>query len=231
MGLPSPNEGLKLLSWVSVLEPLSDEELEDLNRRCPDIRLESGENFYRPKEHEGGLFLIKKGCVRIYKLSPKGDQLTLAILHSGTVLTGERLRGLQAQAREPSVVSFVGRETLERLIKRRPEVGLRLIDLLAERQRVSDARMSNVVYKGVSARLASLILELIWSEGVVTREGYRILTHYTQEELGTMIGAKRVSVTRAFGQVQAEGAVELRQRRIHVRDIEALKRIAAEGKW
>jgi CRP/FNR family transcriptional regulator, cyclic AMP receptor protein len=225
MGLPSPKEGVKLLSWVSVLEPLSDEELEDLNRRCPDIRLESEEDFYRPKEHDGGLFLIKKGRVRIYKLSPKGDQLTLAILHSGTVLTCERLRGLQAQARETSVVCFGGRENLERLIKRRPEVGLRLIDLLAERLRLSDARMSDVVYKEVSARLASLILELIWSEGVVTREGYRIPFHYTQEELATMIGARRVSVTRAFGQLQAEGAVVLKERRIHVRDIEALKLI------
>src|SRR4051794_27675129 len=135
MGSRSPDEGLKLLSWVSVLEPLSDEELEDLNRRCPDIRLESGEDFYRPKEHNGGLFLVKRGHLRIYKLSPKGDQLTLAILHGGTVLMCERLGGLQAQAREPSVVSFVARDTLERLIKRRPEVGLRLIDLLAERQR------------------------------------------------------------------------------------------------
>jgi CRP-like cAMP-binding protein len=60
----------ELLSLVDVLEPLAREELEELAARCPDIRLKRGEDFYRPEEHDGGLFLIKQGRVRIYKLTP-----------------------------------------------------------------------------------------------------------------------------------------------------------------
>jgi CRP/FNR family transcriptional regulator, cyclic AMP receptor protein len=66
------------------------------------------------------------------------------------------------------------------------------------------------------------------SEGVVTREGYRILTRYTHQQLATMIGANREAVTRAFGKLRSEGGVELRERRIFVTDQEALKR-AAQG--
>ena len=44
----------------------------------------------------------------------------------------------------------------------------------------------------------------------------------SHERLGTMIGANRVAVTRAFGLLQDEGVVELRRRLIHVTDIEAL---------
>jgi DNA-binding transcriptional regulator YhcF (GntR family) len=43
-----------------------------------------------------------------------------------------------------------------------------------------------------------------------------------------MIGANRVAVTRALGRLQDEGVVELRRRRIHVRDQEALQRIAEQ---
>jgi DNA-binding transcriptional regulator YhcF (GntR family) len=43
-----------------------------------------------------------------------------------------------------------------------------------------------------------------------------------------MIGAERPAVTRAFGRLQDEGAVELRRRRIYVRDPEALRRIAEQ---
>jgi CRP/FNR family transcriptional regulator, cyclic AMP receptor protein len=76
--------------------------------------------------------------------------------------------------------------------------------------------------------LASLILQLLDSEGVVSAKGYEIAGPYTYEELGTMIGAKRVSVTRAFKRLREAGAVEVERGHIHVRDMDALERIAAE---
>ena len=83
--------------------------------------------------------------------------------------------------------------------------------------------------KDVRARLAGIIVQLVESEGVVSGEGYRIPSHYTHERLGTMIGANRVAVTRAFGLLQDEGVVELRRRLIHVPELEALGRSAGYG--
>lgn len=171
----------ELLSLADVLEPLSKEDLEALAARCSGIRMERGEDLYHPKEHHGGLFLIQEGRVRVYRLSSQGDQLTLALLSAGTVLSGWRLREAHAQAMEPSVIAFMKREYLQGLIRERPEVGLRLADLWAERLRLMDARMSDVIHKEVSARLASLILQLLDEEGVVGGERYTIPTPYTPE--------------------------------------------------
>ena len=52
--------------------------------------------------------------------------------------------------------------------------------------------------------------------------GYGLPAAYTHEELGTMVGAGRMAVTRALGRLQDEGVVELRRRIIHVGDREAL---------
>jgi DNA-binding transcriptional regulator YhcF (GntR family) len=49
---------------------------------------------------------------------------------------------------------------------------------------------------------------------------------YTNEQLGALIGAKRVAVSRAFKLLREAGAVETKQRRIYVRDREILERIA-----
>src|SRR5918993_4987025 len=57
---------VKLLSLVDVLEQLSEEELRELAQRCTDISLRGREDFYRPELHDGGLFLIKQGHVRVY---------------------------------------------------------------------------------------------------------------------------------------------------------------------
>jgi CRP/FNR family transcriptional regulator len=60
----------------------------------------------------------------------------------------------------------------------------------------------------------------------MTRQDIKIPHHYTHERLGTMIGANREAVTRAFGLLQDQGAVELRRRLIHIKDMEALRRAA-----
>jgi CRP/FNR family cyclic AMP-dependent transcriptional regulator len=86
-----------------------------------------------------------------------------------------------------------------------------------------------LIHKRVSARLASLIAWLIEEEGIVAGSGDLVIPyHYTHEQLGTIIGARRVAVTLAFRALQDEGAVELRRRRIHVKDLNLLQRIAAQ---
>lgn len=54
----------------------------------------------------------------------------------------------------------------------------------------------------------------------------RIPTRYTHEMLSTMIGSTRERVSRAFGRLQNEGAVELRRRQIYLKDLETLQRVA-----
>ena len=140
-----------------------------------------------------------------------------------------QVHAVQAQALEPSVVAFMGRDELDRFIMGKPEVGLRMMDLLAERLGSTSERLAEVANKEVLSRLASQILRLLESEGTVERDGgYRLPSAYTHEELGAMIGANRVAVTRALGVLQDEGAVELRRRLIHVRDQEVLQRIAEQ---
>ncbi len=104
----------------------------------------------------------------------------------------------------------------------------RVIKLLGERLRRNRGRTIDIALKEVHARLAGLILDLVEGEGIIVREGYyAIPTPYTHEQLSTMIGAKRVAVTRAFGKLQDAGCVRLWRRRIYVVDLTALRRLSA----
>jgi len=105
-------------------------------------------------------------------------------------------------------------------------VGLRLVRDLAERLHASEARYADIIGKDVPARLATLILRLVDSEGLVSSESLRIPTHYTHDQLASMIGCKRVAVTRAFSRLKEAGAVQLKARHIIVKDIDALKNLS-----
>jgi CRP-like cAMP-binding protein len=67
-----PKEKIRLLSIVDVLEPLSEEELEEFSRHVTDTHVGSGQIFYTPKDRSETLFMLKKGRVRIYKVAPDG---------------------------------------------------------------------------------------------------------------------------------------------------------------
>lgn len=113
-------QAINPLALVEILEPLSEEELQELAVHSPEIHLQRSEDFYRELEHDSGLFLLKSGRVQVYRLSLRGSQLTLVVLSAGSVLAGHRMRGLYAQAMEPSVVCFVRRRDLNLLVGRRP---------------------------------------------------------------------------------------------------------------
>jgi len=220
-------EQVQVLSRVEILESLSEEELRELLRRNPETSLEAGEIFYNPQDRSEKLFILKKGRVRIYKTAD-GRELTLAEVEPEEVfgemaLTAQRLQGAYAQALEPSTLISMSSEELEQLILEEPQVALRLVKLLSERLRSYESRMEDVTLKDVPTRLANLILLLCEGEGVVNHEGIKIPQHYTHERLGTMIGANREAVTRAFTKLQDEGVVELRRRLIRIRNIEALR--------
>jgi CRP/FNR family transcriptional regulator, cyclic AMP receptor protein len=106
---------------------------------------------------------------------------------------------------------------------------LRLVRDLAEKLHASETRYADIIGKDVPARLATLILTLVDSEGVVSTESYRLPTHYTHEQLASMIGCKRVAVTRAFRKLEEGGAIELKNRHIIVKDLDALKDLAEAG--
>lgn len=223
-----PEGNVRLLRMVDIFEPLSPEEIRAIEWKHLSTTFEPGEVFYTPMDLSETLFVIQRGRVRLYRKTPQGREFTYAVLEGGTIfgemtLTAQRLRSSYAEAMEETEVSAMCRADMERLILSKPAVGLRLVYLLSERLGSYETRMGDLALKEVPARLASLILQLLEQQGVRTSDGYKIPTRYTHQQLGSMIGANREAVTRAFARLREAGVVETRRRYIHVGDIELLR--------
>lgn len=226
----STQQVARFLRRVDILEPLSTEEVEKLALRTPEVRSKEGQLFYTPSLITGLLFLLLEGRVRIYKMVG-GRELTLDVLESGTMfgeaaLVGEP-EGTYAEILELSRIAYLRTESLREIVRNNPEVGIRVAELLTARMRLYADKMVDIALKEVPARLAHLFLWLAEIDGTVSPEGYLVPSRYTHEQLGTMIGAKRVAVTRAMKKLRDDGLVEGGRKRILIKDREALERIAA----
>jgi CRP/FNR family transcriptional regulator, cyclic AMP receptor protein len=232
-GKPPEEEDLApLLAKVEMLGPLSSESALWLARRTPQMRLESGQTVYSPRYAGTIVFALLEGRVRLYR-TLGGAEITFEIIEAGRLfgdvqaLTGRR-RESYAEALLPSRVALLSTRVIRHLMRESSEVGLRMAEELSERLYEYQQRMLDVALKKVPARLASLLERLFETEGVVSREGVRIDTHYTHEQLATMIGSKRVAVSRAMGELRELGAVEVKGRLLYLRDEAALRWVAEE---
>jgi CRP/FNR family transcriptional regulator, cyclic AMP receptor protein len=222
---------LKLLFGVPLLESLPRGEVERFGRALPVKGFEIGQHVYTPAYRGRMFFLLLRGQVRIYKMEGERE-ITLALVGRGEMFgeaafTARRRKGAYAEALRPSRVALINHNIFRGFVEAHPLVGLKAMELLSERLSLYEERIVGMSLKKVPSRLAGILLELAQTEGVDTGEGFRIPTHYSHEQLGAMIGAKRVAVTRALTGLRQTGAVEVHRRRIHVRDMDALRRAAA----
>jgi CRP/FNR family cyclic AMP-dependent transcriptional regulator len=223
------------LSWVEFLSPLSEAEMVNLLRDASFLSLEEGKVLVvGPQEHAEWMLVVVAGQLQVFERSLRsGREMTLWVSGDGeavcvTGLVPRWTRELHLRALETSLLCRVGREALEEAVRHNPEVGLRLARTLANRLQLMEDRWADMVEKEVSERLAGLIYMLVESAGVMMPEGPVIPTRYTHKQLSSMIGSNREAVTRAFAGLQECGAIEVKGRRVYVRDFDALRRGAGE---
>ena len=220
----------RLLSFVDVLEPLSEEELGALAARCTAVCLDGNELLVGLEEHADHVLLLLRGRVLTHEAGPQTRKPVVTVTEAGTFIGAaglvRRSQGVYVQPLEPSLVCYLRRQVFEDLVRSNPEVGLSVARLLGERLLTAEERIADIAHKEVPARLSCMILRLLESEGLVTPDGYKISTRYTHRQLATMIGANREAVTRALDKLRREGTVQLTNRYIYIQDPEALRRVA-----
>lgn len=212
---------VEYLREVDILRDLTDEEMAWLKDVTPMVTCEPGRVVYGPGDDSDMLFLLKRGRVRLYRLSPEGKRLEVTTLGPGTFfgempLVGQHMHQTVAEVVEQSLICALSRGDLERLIVRKPQVAVRLLEALNARLAASETRLEELAFHAVPARIAATLLRL--ADGDVVRISHR--------ELAELTGTYRETVTKTLDEFKREGLVELDRRHITLRDRERLAQIA-----
>ena len=133
--------------------------------------------FYRPEEMGEVLFILKKGIVQLYRISPEGKKLVITTLTKGSLfgemsLLGQQMHNTFAEATTDCTICVMSRNDLERLILQRPQVALRILDITGQRLRDAESRLEDLAFKGIPARLCSLLLRLAGDEDRIIGYNY-----------------------------------------------------------
>lgn len=219
------DEKLGYLSDVDLFRDLSERDRAELDRMTTITSVSRGRVFYQPEDVGEVLFLIKEGRVQLYRISPEGKKLVIATLGPGTLfgemaLLGQQMHNAFAEAVEDCTILVMSRADLERLILSKPFVGLRMLEITGRRLSDAEARLEDMAFKSIPARLASLLLRLAAEHNGVDIVGF------THQDLAETIGTYRETATQVLNDMKAEGLIEIGRKRISIRDAARLTQVA-----
>ncbi len=213
------------LQMVDIFQDLSEEEIEEIDRATTVSTGRRGKIFYMPEDTSEVLFFLREGRVQLYRISPDGKKLVIATVGPGAIfgemaLIGQGMHNTFAEAMEECVLLVMSREDVERLLVTKPQVALRLFEALGTRLKETEARLEGIAFRGIPARLASILLRLAAEQGSDTIVG---MTH---QDLGEQVGTYRETTTQTLNSFKAEGLIDIGRKRITILDREGLQRIA-----
>jgi CRP-like cAMP-binding protein len=121
-------------------------------------------------------------------------------------IVGQNMQDLFAEAAEECLVCVMGRPDVERLILSKPQVALRMLEEIGQRMHDVQERLGDSTFKGIPARVASLLLKL-------SNDGAQPIKGTTHQDLADMLGVYRETVTNALDGLRDQGLVEVSAKR------------------
>jgi len=217
---------LNYLSNIEIFQDLSQDELQEMDRQVTMSTCEPGRIFYMPEETGEVLFLLKKGRVQLYRISPNGKKLVVATLGPGTIfgemsLVGQGMHNTFAEAVDDCLLCVMSRSDVERLMREKPQVAFRFVEALGERMTSLESRLEEIAFKSIPARLASLLLRLAGEQGLGN-----VVSGYTHQDLGELLGTYRETITQTLNDFKAEGLLNISRKRVELLDLDGLEAIA-----
>ena len=173
--------------------------------------------------------LIKEGRVKISRYSADGREQILDLLEPGDTF-GEltlvqEAEPVQAEAFEDTLICALYRDDFIGLIRRQPEVMLTVMKVLAARLRVAQEEIADLVFRDVPGRLASLLLRLAEAYGQHDDGGLQLTLRLTHQDIASMIGATRETVTSTLSRFRYAGLIATEHRSITIKNAEGLRRL------
>lgn len=211
----------------SILNVLSEKEHSDLLLHQSDQKYLKGDVIFREGAVPSGIFLIRSGKVKKYKVDNLAKEQIIYVAGPGeligyhAVLSEERYPD-SAAVIEDSLVSFIPQEDFIDILHRSPAFTQRLLKALSHEFTVLANSISVIAQRTATERLAIAL--------IVLREKYKedgadendIVLNISRMDLANMAGIAQENVIRLLKEFKAEHIVETDGRKIKIRDIKLL---------
>jgi CRP-like cAMP-binding protein len=126
--------------------------------------LEKGDYLFHEGDPAHGFYVVQRGAVNVHRVSAAGKEQIIHIFRTGDSFAEVALAsatGYPADARalEPTQILLVQKDGILALLRRQPELALRMLGSMSSHLRVLVGQLEDLALKDVETRLANWLIK------------------------------------------------------------------------
>jgi CRP-like cAMP-binding protein len=214
------------LKQVVLFADLSEAELATLVDDFHPKEYSKDEIIFRQGDTSRDLYLVMRGKVRIFRISPSGAETTIAIYSTGSVVgefavVDSEPRSATAKAIEVADLLVMPQDKFLHHLRQMPDLALGMTKLLASRVRWTAAYAETIAQYDAAGRLLHILLLYNEQFGQEEEAGKRYVLDLAlnQTDLASLVGARREWVNRLLRDWQKRGLVAYEAGKIIILDL------------
>lgn len=205
-------------------EDLSDDELDQLAQASVRRHYNAGEIIFLGDDPATGLWIVEKGRIKIYKISPDGIEHILHILGPrdtfNDIATFDGGKNpADAAALSQTEVDVIPAEVLINLIAENSSFAMKVVRVLAKRVRSLVGKIESLALYSVTVRLSRFLLDQI-EDPSLSGPGV------TRTAIAAHLATTPQTISNALRELEHAGVIKFDRHRIWITDEHKLRSIA-----
>jgi len=213
---------------VPIFNTLSPADAKEIYPYLLHTKFAKKETIFSEGDPSEWFYIVKKGKVKITKLSHEGKEIILEIISPSEFFGGVAvMRGFpypaNAVAMEDAEVLKIARKNLMTIMDRFPNLMFCMATNIGDRIKGSHEALKSIALEKVESRIASLLIKLADKAGERVTEGLMINMKLTKQDLAEMVGTTVETSIRTMSKLSKGGILTARAGKIVIRDLEKLR--------
>lgn len=230
--MPAANSALSRVALAETLRGcqifcgVPQPELETIAGFAQLMRIGKGEYLFREGDAALGFYVVQTGAINVHRVSAAGKEQIIHVFRAGETFAEAALAmatGYPADARavENSSVILIPKKEFIELIRRRPELSLRMLASMSTHLRVLVGLLEDLQSKDVETRLAHWLLNRC-AEGKI---GCVIKLQTTKRVLAAEMGTTSETLSRTLAKFRDARWISVKGREITLLSRESIQRL------
>jgi len=222
---------LDSLKALLMFSQLSDEQLQSISDISTIQQFLKGENLFRTGDNYRGFFILIEGAVKVYDFNQDGKETVIHIFKpvnsfADIPLFEGKDYPVCADSLTDIKVIFIPKEKFISLIKKHPEVSLKMLAGFAKRMKYLVKQIEDLSSKEVINRLAKYILLEVKKSGTEKLPEPFIKLEVPKSVIASYIGTITETFSRTLKKMQKDEIIRVQGKKIFITNPAALKKLA-----
>jgi CRP/FNR family transcriptional regulator len=214
----------ELLWKIVIFKDLSQKSLSIIAKSIQTLVLKKGELIITEADVATGVYFVHSGAVKLTKQDENGNEIIVCVKQKGDVFAEACLFTKKAECYPATAtmlqdgkVFFLDKLELERDLYNYPELSMQMISYMSDALREMTSQLRDVALLDVYAKTVKT-LERLGNKFNNGLNRWDIEIPLTVQEFATVVGTTRESVSRVFSKLKKDGIIDMKSRKIIIKD-------------